>query len=118
MTSGAGLYFIAIGTTTLALSSLILLRWFEQYYRKDAYRELELKFSSDTDVLKILDIIKDDYVTITSMDIEKDYENFTTIARLSLRFFYKGEVGILSHKTLNKIEQSKIPIKHIKWIRH
>jgi putative Mg2+ transporter-C (MgtC) family protein len=118
MASGAGLYFIAISTTVLALFSLVLLRWLERYYRKDIYRQLEVTFSNKADIKQVIDVVKDDNTTITSLDLERNYDTLITTARLSLRFFHKGDAGMLSQNMLSKIEQSQIPLKSVKWIRH
>ena len=117
MTSGAGLYHIAAGTTILALFSLVLLRRLERYYRKDIYRYMEITFPNEVDTLRVVDIVRDDNVAIVSLDFERDYEALITTARLALRFFHKGDPGVLSKKMLDKLEQSRIPLKSVKWTR-
>ena len=54
---------------------------------------------------------------ITSFGIERDYETLMTNARISLRLFYKGDVDNLSHLIIEKLEQSHIPLKAVKWLR-
>lgn len=117
MASGAGLYIIAISTTVLALFSLILLRWFERFYRKDIYRNLLVSIPNEVDARQIIELVKSKEVMILSFGIERDYETLTTNARMQLRLFYKGNVDNLSHLVVEKLEQSHIPLKAIKWLR-
>lgn len=117
MASGAGLYIIATSTTVLALFSLVLLRWFERFYRKDNYRELLVSIPNEVDVRQVIEAVKSKEVFITFFGLERDYETLTTTARISLRLFYKGNVDKLSHLIVEKLEQSHIPLKSIKWLR-
>lgn len=118
MTCGAGLYGIAVSTTLLALFSLVLLRSLERYYRKDVYRYLELKFTNDVDILGVVDVVKGNDVTVVSLDLDRDYDDGITTASFALRFFHRGESGALSKKLLDQLEQSPIPLKSFKWLRH
>jgi putative Mg2+ transporter-C (MgtC) family protein len=117
MASGAGLYVIATSTTVMALFSLILLRWFERFYRKDIYRGLMVSIPNEADVKQVIDMVKSKEVIITFFGLERDYETQTTVVRMSLRLFYKGNVDKLSHLIVEKLEQSHIPLKAIKWLR-
>ena len=90
MTCGAGLYGIAVSTTVLALVSLVLLRSLERYYRKDVYRYLELTFANDVDILRVVDVIKGNDVTVVALDLDRDYESRMTTASFALRFFQRG----------------------------
>lgn len=118
MTAGAGLYGIAASTTILALISLVLLRWIERYYRKDIYRYLELKFANDVDIMRVVDAVRGNNVTIVSLDLDRDYESLITTANFALRFFHKGDTSTFSQKLLDKLEQSQIPLKSFKWLQH
>jgi putative Mg2+ transporter-C (MgtC) family protein len=117
MASGAGLYIIATCTTILSLFSLILLRWFERFLRKDSYRNLLVSIPNEIDARQVIELVKSKEVIITSFGIERDYETLTTNARISLRIFYKGDVDNLSHLIVEKLEQSHIPLKAVKWLR-
>ena len=117
MASGAGLYIIAICTTVLGLFSLILLRWFERSLRKDTYRNLLVSIPNEVDAKQVIELVKSEEVMITSFGIERDYETLMTDARISLRLFYKGDVDNLSHLIIEKLEQSHIPLKAVKWLR-
>jgi putative Mg2+ transporter-C (MgtC) family protein len=118
MTSGAGLYTLAVSTTILALFSLVLLRWLESYYRKDIYRHLELKYSNEIDSISVVDAVKGEDLVIISLDLDRDYESLMTTAIFSLRFFYKGDSGVLSQRMLERLENSQIPLKSFKWLQH
>ena len=117
MASGAGLYIISICTTVLGLFSLILLRWFERSLRKDTYRNLLISIPNEVDARQVIELVKSEEVMITSFGIERDYETLMTNARISLRLFYKGDVDNLSHLIIEKLEQSHIPLKAVKWLR-
>jgi len=117
MASGAGLYIISICTTVLGLFSLILLRWFERSLRKDTYRNLLVSIPNEVDARQVIELVKSEEVMITSFGIERDYETLMTNARISLRLFYKGDVDNLSHLIIEKLEQSHIPLKAVKWLR-
>ena len=117
MASGAGLYIIATCTTILSLFSLILLRWFERFLRKDSYRNLLVSIPNEIDARQVIELVKSKEVIITSFGIERNYETLTTNARISLRIFYKGDVDNLSHIIVEKLEQSHIPLKAVKWLR-
>jgi putative Mg2+ transporter-C (MgtC) family protein len=117
MASGAGLYIISICTTVLGLFSLILLRWFERSLRKDTYRNLLVSIPNEVDAKQVIELVKSEEVMITSFGIERNYETLMTNARISLRLFYKGDVDNLSHLIIEKLEQSHIPLKAVKWLR-
>jgi len=118
MTSGAGLYGIAVSTTILALVALVLLRWIERYYRRDIYRYMELQFANDVDIMHVVDLVKGNDVTVVSLDLERDYDSRITTASFALRFFHRGESGTLSKQMLDQLEQGRIPLKSFKWLRH
>ena len=117
MASGAGLYIIATCTTVLCLFSLILLRWFERSLRKDTYRNLLVSIPNEVDAKQVIELVKSEEVMITSFGIERNYETLMTNARISLRLFYKEDVDNLSHLIIEKLEQSHIPLKAVKWLR-
>jgi putative Mg2+ transporter-C (MgtC) family protein len=106
MASGAGQYLMATGTTALTLFSLVLLRWFERFYRKDIYRDLVVTIPNEFDVRRVMDSVKSNEIVITSFGVEPDYEKLTTTARMSLRLSYRGNVDNLSHRVVEKLEQA------------
>lgn len=117
MASGAGLYTIAAVTTLLALFSLVLLRGLEGFYRKDVYRDLEVTVPNEVDMRRVTEAVKNDEVMITFFGLERDYETQVTTARMSLRLFHKGDAENLSHLIINRLEETHIPLKAIRWLR-
>lgn len=117
MASGAGLYGIATGTTLLALFSLTLLRRFERLFPRDAYRNLLVAIPIDENVSLIIDEVKGKEITITAVEVERDYETQTTTIRMALRLTYRGNVDKLCHKIIENLEQSHSSIKTIKWMQ-
>jgi hypothetical protein len=51
------------------------------------------------------------------LGLERNYETEMTTARMSLRVFHRGDADKLSHLTIEKLEQSHLPLKSIKWFR-
>jgi putative Mg2+ transporter-C (MgtC) family protein len=117
MASGAGLYFIATTVTILALFTLVVLRQMERFYRKDIYRDLEVRVSNEVDIRRVIDQVKSGEVMVISLGVERDYEAQTTTARMSLRLFYRGDADKLFHVIMERLEKSHIPLKAIRWLR-
>jgi len=117
MASGAGLYFIATTTTVLALFALVLLRYLDRFYRKDVYRNLEIKVPNEVDIRQVIDAVKNKEVIVIYFGVEKDYEIRTTTVKMSLRLIYRGNADKLSHLIIEKLEKSHIPLKAIRWLR-
>lgn len=117
MASGAGLYIVAVSTTLLALLSLTLLRRVERLYKKDIYRDLLVKIPNEVDICQIIDMVKSKEITITFFGIERDYENLSTTAKISLLIHYKGNVDDLLCLLVEKLERSRVPLIAIKWLR-
>lgn len=117
MASGIGMYLISASTALLALCALILLRKLERFYRKDVYRDLEVKVPNEVDVRRIIDVIISREVMIIFFGMRRDYETQTTTATMSLRIFYRGTADKLSHDIIEKLEQSQIPLKSVRWFR-
>jgi putative Mg2+ transporter-C (MgtC) family protein len=117
MASGAGFYIIALATTLLALFSLILLRRLESHYRRDVYRDLEVKVPNEVDIRRVAETVKSDEVMIIFFGMERDYETQMTTVKMSLRLFHKGDADNLSHLVIRNLEQSHIPMKAVRWLR-
>lgn len=117
MACGIELYLIASITTLLALFALVLLRRLERYYRKDVYRNLEVKIPNEVDVDRVLAVVKSREVMVTFFGMKRDYETRTTTATLSLRIFHRGTADKLSHAIIRRLEQSQIPLKSVRWFR-
>ena len=117
MSAGAGLYTIATVTTILALFSLVILRRLEHFYRRDVYRNLVLTVPNEVEIRQVIEKVKSKEVMIIFCGQERDYETQMNTVILSLRIFLRGNADKLSHQIINKIEQSNIPLKSIKWTR-
>jgi hypothetical protein len=72
---------------------------------------------NEVDARQVIELVKSEEVMITSFGIERNYETLMTNARISLRLFYKEDVDNLSHLIIEKLEQSHIPLKAVKWLR-
>lgn len=117
MASGIGMYLVAAVTTLLALFALVLLRRLERFYRKDVYRNLEVKVPNEVDVRRVLDVVMSNEVMVTFFGMKRDYETHTTTVIMSLRIFYRGTADKLSHGIIHRLEQSHIPLKSVRWFR-
>ena len=117
MAAGAGLYTIATTVTILALITLVVLRHLERFYRKDIYRDLEVKVPNEVDIRQVVDQVKNKEVMLIFLGVERDYETQMTTARMSLRLFYKGNADRLFHVIMERLEQSQIPLRAIRWLR-
>jgi putative Mg2+ transporter-C (MgtC) family protein len=117
MASGVGFFAIAAVTTVIALFSLTCLRYFENLYRKDVYRNLAVSIPNGVDIRNVMDIVTTNEVKVISFSMDRDYENQTTNLKMSLRLFHRGSVEKLSYCVIEKLEQSDIPLKALKWLK-
>ncbi len=105
MSAGAGRYGLAAGTTLLALLSLVALRLIEGFYRKDSYRDLLVTVPMEVDIRRIIQGITGKGIRVLSYSQDRDYENQTSTAVLSLRLSQRDDVDQLSHVIIKKLEQ-------------
>jgi putative Mg2+ transporter-C (MgtC) family protein len=117
MAAGAGLYVIATTVTVLALFTLVVLRQLERFYRKDIYRDLEVTVPNEVDIRQVVEKVKSKEVMLIFLGVERDYETQITTARMSLRLFCRGNADKLFHPIMEKLEESHIPLKAIRWLR-
>jgi putative Mg2+ transporter-C (MgtC) family protein len=117
MTTGAGHYTIAAATTVLALVTLVMLRRLERYYRKDIYRDLEITVRNDVDTRRLIEMVKSKEVMLISLGVERDYERQTTIIKMSLRLFYRGNADRLFDLIVERLEKSPVSLKAVRWLR-
>ena len=117
LTSGVGFYAIAFATTAIALFSLTFLRLFENFYRKDVYRNLVVSVPNAVDIRTVMETVTSNEVKVISFSVERNYESQMTNLIMSLRLFHKGNIEKLSYLIIEKLEKSEIPLKTLKWLR-
>ena len=115
MAAGAGLYLIAGATTLLALFALIGLKYVEKLYPKDIYRTLTVVTTSDYDPSRLVELVTQKTIQVLFVDFERDYENRTTTARLSLRLFHRGSKKVLLWDVISSLEAAGIPLRSVRW---
>ena len=117
MASGVGFFSIAVATTVVALLSLTFLRYFENLYRKDVYRDLAVSIPNGVDIRSVMALVTNNEVQIISYSVERNYENQTTNLKMSLRLFHRGNIEKLSYLIIEKLEKSDISLKALKWLK-
>ena len=117
MASGVGFFAIAVVTTAIALFSLIFLRYFENLYRKDVYRELAVSLPNTVDIQKVINTVISDGVQVISYSMERNYESQLTALNMHLRLFHRGNIERLSDLIVEKLEKSDLPLKALKWLK-
>ncbi len=117
MASGVGFFAIAVVTTAIALFSLIFLRYFENLYRKDVYRELSVSLPNTVDIQKVINTVTSDGVQVISYSMERNYESQLTALNMHLRLFHRGNIERLSYLIVEKLEKSDLPLKALKWLK-
>jgi putative Mg2+ transporter-C (MgtC) family protein len=117
MASGVGFFAIAVVTTTIAMFSLVFLRYLENLYRKDVYRELAVSLPNEVDIRKVMNTVKSDEVQVISYSMERNYESQLTDLQMHLRLFHRGNIEKLSYLIIEKLEKSDLPLKALKWLK-
>jgi uncharacterized membrane protein YhiD involved in acid resistance len=117
MASGVGFFAIAVATTVVALLSLTFLRYLENLYRKDVYRDLAVSIPNGVDIRSVMALVTNNEVQIISYSVERNYENQTTNLKMSLRLFHRGNIEKLSYLIIEKLEKSDISLKALKWLK-
>ena len=115
MASGSGYYEIAIFATGIALLSLVLLKFSERFYAKDAYRVLSIRTPIEVSASEIIEVVQNKHLKILNCDIEKNYEGETALTRLSMRLHHRGSPDKLAHGIVASLENSTLILKEIKW---
>ncbi len=112
---GGGYYPIALITATIALISLILLKYLERLYQKHTYGVLSMMTASDCDTSRIINLAKRKDMNILSLDIKKNDKTDITEVRFYIRIFHKSLTNRLSYSILDTLEKSKITLIEAEW---
>lgn len=115
MAAGSGYYAIAIFATGIAMIGLVVLKYGERFYSKDAYRILSIRTPIEVDASQIIESVKSKRLKILNCDIEKNYETGTSLTRLSIRLHYQGKPDKLAHGIINSLESSSLTLKEVRW---
>jgi len=115
MAAGSGYYARAIFATVIAMIGLVLLKYSENLYSKDAYRILSIRTPIEVDASQIIESVKSKRLKILNCDIEKNYETGTSLTRLSIRLHYQGKPDKLAHGIINSLESSSLTLKEVRW---
>ena len=114
MATGVGFYAIAVFTTILALFALVVLRYSENFYRKDVYRTLSVSVSNKVDISNIISMVQIENVRVNSYSIKRNYEDDTTVLELSLCLFSRSDYEYLSQIIISSLE-SRFHLKSVSW---
>ena len=115
MAVGGGYYNIAVYTTGIALLGLVILKFSEHFYAKNAYRVLSIQTPIEVNASEIIEIVKSKRLKILNCDIEKNYKTSTSLTKLSIRLHYRGNPDKLAHAVINLLEKSSLKLEEVKW---
>jgi putative Mg2+ transporter-C (MgtC) family protein len=115
MAAGAGFFEMAIVVTLVGLFALVVVSRFEKIYPKDSYRTLEITVANDTDISRLIDMVKRKHLKILFLDFNRDYRTNQMVITFSIRLFHKGVTDKLSHQIVADLEASGYPIHRLKW---
>ena len=117
MSCGAGFYEMAILATGIAIFVLTVLNKVERLYSKDNYRIIKITAHKDTDVQKLVEIIRKQGILVLHYDIEKDYAHGTVAITAEVRFQNKESNDRMSQDVIRDLENSEFQIESVYW-RH
>jgi putative Mg2+ transporter-C (MgtC) family protein len=115
MAAGSGYYDIAIFTTGIALIGLVILKFSERFYAKNAYRVLSIQTPIEVNASEIIEIVKSKRLKVLNCDIDKNYKTSTSLTRLSIRLHYRGTPDKLAHGVIRSLESSPLELQEVKW---
>ena len=115
MAAGSGYYKIAVFTTGIALIGLVILKFSERFYSKNAYRILSVQTPLKVNASQIIEVINNKRLKILNCDIEKNYETGISLTRLSIRLHYRGNTDKLAYGIINSLEGSSLELKEVRW---
>ena len=115
MAAGAGLFEIAILVTLIGLFTLVVVNRFERVFAKDSYRILKITVANDTDISKLIEVIKRKHLKILFLDFTRDYKTNQMVITFTIRLFHKGVTDKLAHEIVGDLENSGYPIHQLQW---
>jgi len=115
MAAGGGYYEIAIITSGIALIGLVILKFSEHFYAKNAYRILSIQTPIEVNAPEIIEIIMNKRLKIINCDLEMNYETGKSLTRLTIRLHHRGSPDKLAHGIINALEGSSLKLQEIKW---
>jgi putative Mg2+ transporter-C (MgtC) family protein len=115
MSAGGGFYELATLTTAIGLISLVFLNKLEKRYSKDYYRSLQLVTTNDTDISKIIGVVKRKGLNIIYLDQERNYETNRMKVIFTIRLHLRGVTDKVAHAVIGDIEKAGIRVYKIRW---
>ncbi len=115
MACGGGFYQLAMYATGFTLFSLIFLRYIFVFYKRDSYRTINLVVPIDTDINKLINIIKIKSLYVRFFNVEKDYEKNTCNLDIAVRIYHRTETDQFSFKITKLLEESTFKINRLSW---
>jgi putative Mg2+ transporter-C (MgtC) family protein len=115
MAAGAGLFEMAILVTLIGLFTLVVVNRFEKIYAKDSYRILKITVANDTDISRLIEVVKRKHLKILFLDFDRDYKTNQMMITFTIRLFHKGVTDKLSHAIVGDLESSGFAIHQLQW---
>ncbi len=115
MAAGAGLFEMAILVTLIGLFTLVVVNRFERVFAKDSYRILKITAANDTDISKLIEVVKRKHLKILFLDFDRDYKTNQMVITITIRLFHKGVTDKLAHEIVGDLENSGYPIHQLQW---
>ena len=116
MSIGAGYLELGLVTTLIGLFALIILNKFENWYKKEEYRILEIFTDNNIKDTLLVEMIERKCVKIIYIDKEIDYETDKAKIILTLKIRHKETIDKLSFKIISDLNQSEMTIHKVRWI--
>ena len=115
MACGGGFYLLALWTSALALISLVGLPRIEKRFRRGIYRELILVSALNVDPSIIVESVSISGVRVLGIDLTENYEEETSVIKLSLRMSRGKSVEAMPKEILARVRESGVPLHKVKW---
>ena len=77
--------------------------------------KLILTVPIDTELSRVLAVVRARGLQIMFYCVDRDYDHGTTVVRLSLGLFHKGNIEDLTERIIAEIEGSGLPLKRLDW---